>query len=112
MLVANDEGTVAFYRQRDEPRHLVLFEQWRDADALNVHIARLQRVFGPPDEQEPHPATFFLSGLEQSLTSYAGTACARSPWEAVQRAAAKALDNLASDRPPSGDWTEADDSPA
>jgi quinol monooxygenase YgiN len=54
---AEDEGCInyAFYRQSDDPRHFVLFEQWRDLDALNAHLARLQRVFGPPDEHEPHP---------------------------------------------------------
>src|SRR5262249_8531749 len=36
-------------------------------------------------------ATFFLSGFEHSLTADAGRAWARSPWEAVQRAAGDAL---------------------
>jgi quinol monooxygenase YgiN len=46
---ADDEGCIdyTFYRQSDEARRLVLFEHWRDGDALNAHIARLQRVFGP-----------------------------------------------------------------
>jgi hypothetical protein len=35
--------------------HLVLFEQWADQDSLNAHIARLQRVLGPPDDEEPYP---------------------------------------------------------
>jgi quinol monooxygenase YgiN len=66
---AEDEGciTYTFYRQSDEPRHLVLFEQWRDADALSAHIARLQRVFGPPDEQEPYPATHHRSRLPKAF---------------------------------------------
>lgn len=55
---------------------------------------------------------FFPSGFEHSLTLHAGTGWARSPWEAVQRAAAEALDNLESDRPPGRDWTRTDDSPA
>ena len=56
---AEDDGCInyAFYRENDEPRHLVLFEQWRDADALNAHIERLQRVYGPPNEREPYPST-------------------------------------------------------
>jgi len=36
-------------------------------------------------------AIFFLSGFEHSLTADAGSPWARSPWEAVQRAAADAL---------------------
>jgi len=54
---AEDEGCVAyvFYRRPDNPSEAVLYEQWRDAEALNAHIARLQRVFGPPDEQETYP---------------------------------------------------------
>jgi hypothetical protein len=35
-------------------------------------------------------AMFFPSGFEHSLTSHAGAAWARSPWEAVQRAAGDA----------------------
>jgi hypothetical protein len=57
-------------------------------------------------------AMFFPSGFEHSLTSHAGTPWARSPWEAVQRAAAEALNNLESDRQPSRDWSGADDSRA
>jgi hypothetical protein len=30
---------------------------WQDAPALNAHVARLQEVFGPPDDQEPYPET-------------------------------------------------------
>ena len=39
-------------------------------------------------------AMFFPSGFEHSLTSHAGTGWSRSPWEAVRRAAADALDRL------------------
>ena len=39
-------------------------------------------------------AIFFQSGFEHSLTSHAGAAWARSPWEAVQRAASDALGRL------------------
>jgi len=38
-------------------------------------------------------AMFFLSGFEHSLTADAGSAWARSSWEAVQRAAHDALRN-------------------
>jgi len=56
---AEDEGCVAyvFYRRTDNPSEAMLYEQWRDAEALNAHVARLQRVFGLPDEEEPYPPT-------------------------------------------------------
>src|SRR5437762_4945483 len=50
-------------------------------------------------------AMFFPSGFEHSLTSHAGTAWAKNPWEAVQRAAADALDRLESEHSPNSDWT-------
>jgi hypothetical protein len=40
---------------RSHLMNFVRFEQWRDLDALNAHLARLQRVFGLPDKHEPHP---------------------------------------------------------
>jgi quinol monooxygenase YgiN len=54
---AEDDGCIsyAFYRQADDPRRYVLHEQWRDADALNAHVARLQRVLGPPPDDESFP---------------------------------------------------------
>jgi hypothetical protein len=36
---------------------LVLYEQWRDLDALNAHLGRLRQVFGPPDDEEPYLET-------------------------------------------------------
>jgi quinol monooxygenase YgiN len=54
---AEDEGCLAyaFHRRVDDPQEAVLYEQWRDADALRAHVDRLQRVYGPPDESEPYP---------------------------------------------------------
>ena len=57
-------------------------------------------------------AIFFQSGFEHSLTSHAGAAWARSPWEAVQRAAGDALHKLEAGEPAPRDWTRADESPA
>jgi hypothetical protein len=56
---SEDEGCLnyTFYRRRDNPRELMLFEQWRDADSVKAHLARLYRVFGPPDDTEPYPPT-------------------------------------------------------
>src|SRR5689334_17340621 len=66
---AEDRGCISytFYRQIDEPRHLVLFEQWTDPDSLNTHIARLQRVLGPPDEQGPYPAAHHRRRLPKAF---------------------------------------------
>lgn len=54
---AEDDGciTYTFYRRSDNPREMLLFEQWRDQDALNAHLTRLQRVYGPPDEHAAEP---------------------------------------------------------
>ena len=57
-------------------------------------------------------AIFFPSGFEHSLTSHAAAAWARSPWEAVQRAAADALHKLEAGEPAPRDWTRTDESPA
>jgi quinol monooxygenase YgiN len=45
---AQDQGCIdyTFYRRADNPRELVLYEQWRDLDALNDHLGRLRQVFG------------------------------------------------------------------
>jgi len=56
-------------------------------------------------------AMFFPSEFEHSLTSHAGAAWARSPWEAVQRAAGDALHKLETGEPPPHDWTVTDESP-
>jgi len=56
-------------------------------------------------------AVFFQSGFEHSLTSHAGAAWARSPWEAVQRAASDALYKLRVGEPAPRDWTTIDESP-
>ncbi len=56
---AEDEGclTYVFHRRADNPREYVLYEQWRDAAALAAHMARLQRLLGPPSSEEPYPPT-------------------------------------------------------
>jgi hypothetical protein len=38
--------------------------------------------------------TFFVSGMEHSLTSTCGSAFEPTPWKAVQRAAARTLDRI------------------
>jgi hypothetical protein len=55
-------------------------------------------------------AMFSPSGFEHSLTSHAGSAWARSPWEAVQRAAADTLMRLGAPESVERDWTLTDES--
>ena len=57
-------------------------------------------------------AMFFPSGFEHSLTAHAGSAWARSPWEAVQRAAGDALNRLKAGDTAPRDWTLTDEAPA
>jgi quinol monooxygenase YgiN len=66
---AEDRGCISytFLRRSDNPREFVLNEQWQDQDALNAHIARLQRVFGPPNDQEPHPPAHHRRRLPKAL---------------------------------------------
>ncbi len=57
---AEDEGciTYVFHQQRDNPREFVLYEQWRDREALDAHIEHLHRLFGPPAPGGRLPAAF------------------------------------------------------
>jgi quinol monooxygenase YgiN len=54
---ARDAGCVSYtiHRRADNPRELMLYEQWQSPEALDAHLARLRLVFGPPDDQEPYP---------------------------------------------------------
>jgi len=56
-------------------------------------------------------AILFESGSEHSLTSHAGAAWARSPWEAIQRAAIDVLRKRESPEAAPRDWTTTDESP-
>src|SRR5690348_12275988 len=56
-------------------------------------------------------AMFFPTGFEHSLTSHAGAAWARSPWEVVQRATRYELSKQTGETAPR-DWQETDESPA
>jgi quinol monooxygenase YgiN len=69
---AEDEGCLSysFYRQADDPRRYVLHEQWRDADALNAHVARLQRVLGPPPRDEAYPPTHHRRRLPAAFLDF------------------------------------------
>jgi quinol monooxygenase YgiN len=45
---AEDAGclTYVFHQQQDDPRQFMLYEQWHDQEALDVHLARLDRMIG------------------------------------------------------------------
>jgi antibiotic biosynthesis monooxygenase (ABM) superfamily enzyme len=64
-----EDGCIAYtiFRRADQPCDFVLFEQWRDADALAAHIAVLRRRFGPPDDQEPYPETHHRRRLPKAF---------------------------------------------
>jgi len=47
---ADDDGCLSyvFHQRRDDPKEYVLYEQWRDREALDAHIAHVQNLLGPP----------------------------------------------------------------
>jgi quinol monooxygenase YgiN len=57
---SEDDGCLAytFHRRVDNPREYVLYEQWRDSQALGAHIQHLQALYGPPRPGEVLPAAF------------------------------------------------------
>jgi len=57
---SEDDGCLnyTFHRQQDNPRNFVLYEQWRDRDALTAHLAHLVELLGPPAEGENLPESF------------------------------------------------------
>ena len=57
---AEEAGCLTFvvHQQRDNPRAFVLYEQYRDQDAVNAHFDHLYRLFGPPDPGGRLPAAF------------------------------------------------------
>src|SRR5215470_13069267 len=102
-------------KQREPELRLLhqCFDTWRGIDDVVAGMARqeydleLRRYNG-----RGWRAMFFPSGFEHSLTSHAGAAWARSPWEAVQKAAGDALHKLEAGEPAPRDWTRTDQSPA
>ncbi len=47
---AEDDGclTYVFHQRQENSKEYVLYEQWRDREALDAHIAHLQTLLGPP----------------------------------------------------------------
>jgi len=54
-----DDGCIeyVFHRRVGSPQEVVLYEQWRDQDALSAHVGRLVRDIGPPDDDPSLPET-------------------------------------------------------
>jgi hypothetical protein len=44
-------------------------------------------------------ATFFVTGMEHSMTSTSGSTFEPTPWEAIQRPAARTLDRIERSQP-------------
>jgi hypothetical protein len=106
-------GFLALEAREPELRRLHdCFDTWRGIGDVVAGMARaeydleLRRYDG-----RGWRAMFFSSGFEHSFTSHAGAAWARSPWEAVQRAAVDALRKRESPEAAPRDWTTTDDSP-
>ena len=55
---AEDEGCICyyFYLKPDTQGEWVFHERWRDWDAVQAHVKRLQTVYGPPAQGEGLPA--------------------------------------------------------
>jgi len=64
-----DDGCIeyVFHRRVGNPQEVVLYEQWRDQDALSAHVARLVRDMGPPDDDPRLPETDVRRRLPKAL---------------------------------------------
>ncbi len=64
-----DDGCIAyvFHRRVGSPLEVVLYEQWRDQDALTAHIGRLVTEMGPPDDDPGLPETHVRRRLPKAF---------------------------------------------
>jgi hypothetical protein len=100
-------GFLALQTREPELRRLHrCFDTWRAGMARQEYDLELRRYNG-----RGWRAIFFDTGFEHSLTSHAGAAWARSPWEAVQCAADDALVRQGLAEPQTPDWTATDAAP-
>ena len=53
-----DDGCIGytFHQQKNDPRQLLLHEQWRDRAALDAHVAHMKSLFGAPPPNARLPA--------------------------------------------------------
>jgi quinol monooxygenase YgiN len=54
-----DEGCLdyTYFARLGTEHEFVLYERWRDQEALNAHVARLVSEYGPPDDDPSLPDT-------------------------------------------------------
>ena len=57
-IATEEDGCLAFiyHRVKKEPAQYLLYESWRDKSALDSHIAGLQDLFGPCEQDQMFPA--------------------------------------------------------
>jgi quinol monooxygenase YgiN len=64
-----DDGCIeyVFHRRIGSPQEVVLYEQWRDQEALTAHIGRLVTEMGPPDDDPGLPETHVRRRLPKAF---------------------------------------------
>lgn len=69
---AEDEGCICyyFYLKPDSQREMVFHERWRDMDALQAHLKRLESVYGPPAEGGPGLPEAIVEPFEKAETVF------------------------------------------
>jgi len=70
---AEDDGclTYVFHQQQGVyPSKYVLYEQWRDQQALDAHVAHLQTLLGPPLPGGRLPAAFLALCEKTQVVRY------------------------------------------
>jgi len=86
---SEDDGCLVytFHQRVDNPREYVLYEQWRDAQALGAHLAHLQALYGPPRPGEILPAAFLDLCEPREAVAYEVVACVRQrrDWAFITR---------------------------
>lgn len=69
---AEEEGCLTYklYQQKDNPREIVVFEQYRDKKAVAAHGAHLAAMFGPPPPGELVPSALLEPFEKTRLVIY------------------------------------------
>ncbi|MGQ9675942.1 MAG: putative quinol monooxygenase [Chloroflexota bacterium] len=69
---AEEDGCLVYklYQQKDNPREIVVFEQYRDKKAVADHGAHLAAMFGPPRPGEFVPAAMLAPFEKTRLVFY------------------------------------------
>ena len=55
-----------YYQNLESPLEIVLYEQWKDQESLEIHVEKLLEALGPPNPGESIPAKLlaFVEGVE------------------------------------------------